>query len=122
MLADPTRATPLGITFVALFYPLSLLWLVTGALAAAAGKAALILLATLVVPAAIGLAYGLQTGSRPASVLAVLVFGLATLWRLTRVLTSHPDDLSNAVVGLLILFYLFTQYDYYRRPTQVSAS
>lgn len=108
---DTHRETPAGIVLLCLFLVVySLLWFVT----AAFGTGALAALSVGVAVGVLVLAYFLYAGSLVAWWLALLSVGASTLWRLVLVASGSPDNLSNAVVGTVLLAYLVSQREFYR--------
>jgi len=90
------------------------LWLLSWALGGLAGNR---ILATVALPVALGvllLASFLYRGSFLAWAVTLALVGGSTLWRLARVLAGRPDDLSNAVVGVVIVAYLLARREFFR--------
>lgn len=63
------------------------------------------------------LAYFLYIGNRTAWWITVAFVGGSTVWRLSLAVQGGMDNLTNAFVGVILLAYLTSKYDFYR-PTQ----
>ncbi|MFT4890012.1 MAG: hypothetical protein ACI9YT_000924 [Halobacteriales archaeon] len=113
--SSPTSRPPIGIRLVCLLLVLyGTLWLLSWGLGGLAGNG---LLATVAPPIALGvliLAYSLYRRSFVAWAITLALVGASTLWRLARVLGGRLDDLSNAVVGLVIVAYLLAKHEFFR--------
>ena len=112
---DVRRRTPGGIILLCLllvFY--SILWIVTWIVAGAVGNVAIAALSMMVAVSVLLLAYFLYVGSPAAWWIALVFLGGSTLWRLSLVAGGEPDNLLNAIVGILLVVYLVSQHDFYR--------
>jgi hypothetical protein len=109
--AAGNRRTPVGIVLLCLLLTVySVLWFVT----AGFGTGATAALSTSVAVGVLFLVYLLYTGSAVGWWLALAVIAGSTLWRFSLVARGYADNLSNAVVGLVILAYLVSQSEFYR--------
>lgn len=113
--SSPTSHPPTGILLVCLLLVLyGALWLLTWVLGGLAGNR---LLATVALPVALGvllLASSLYRGSFVAWAVTLALVGGSTLWRLARVLGGRLDDLSNAIVGVVIVAYLLARHEFFQ--------
>ncbi len=111
--------TPVGVILVSAVIVLyGLFWLLTWILAGISGNAAIALLSMAVAAGVLALAYFLYAGHRAAWWLTIILLGGSTVWRLSLVARGQPDNLLNAVVGVLLLLLLISQHDFYR-PTSL---
>lgn len=111
------RRTPVGIILVCVVLVLyGLFWLLTWGLAAMVGNELIVALAMGVAVGVLLLAYFLYIGHRAAWVVTIAFIGGSTAWRLSLVARGEPENLSNAVVGSILLLYLLSKHDFYR-PT-----
>jgi hypothetical protein len=102
---------PLGVVLLCLFFVVySGLWLVT----AAFGTTAMAALSVSVAVGVLIVTYLLYTGSAAGWWITLVLIGGSTLWRFTLVVRGRPDNLSNAVGGLVLLAYLVSQYEFYQ--------
>ena len=109
-----TGRTPIGVIAVCLLVVLyGGFWLLTGVLAVVAANGPVLLLSLVVGLAVLGLAGGLYDGSPVAWWVAVVVFGASTVWRLSRVAGGAAGDLTNAVVGAVVVGYLLWRRDFF---------
>lgn len=106
---------PLGIILVSLLFVLyGLFWILTWGLATVVGNGVVAGLSLVVAVVVLLVAYYLYSGVRLAWWIAVAAIGASTLWRMSLVAGGAPENLSNAVVGLLVLLYLLGRHEYYQ--------
>ena len=113
---ESKRRTPVGIVLCSLLLALfGVAWIGFGFLFGAGNLA---LISFLVGGSVLLVAYFLYRGSLLAWWLAVALIGGSALWRLGLIVEGRPDAVVSAVVSLVLVGYLFSQYDFYREtPT-----
>ena len=110
-----SEGTPPGVIFVCLLVLLyAAFWLLTDVLAAGAPDGPSVVLSAVVGVVVLGVTYSLFRGSRTAWWVAVVAFGVGTAWHLSLVAGGAVDDLTNAVLGVVVLGFLLWRRDYYR--------
>jgi hypothetical protein len=112
---ESRKRTPLGVILICLFLLFyGVFWVLTGALAGMVGNGPVVLVSVAVVVGVVLLAYFLYIGSRIAWLIAIASLVLSTLWRMSLVAGGEMDNISNAVVGLVIVLYLLSQHNFYQ--------
>lgn len=112
--AETQRRTPVGVLLCSLLLGLfGVAWIGFGFLIGGGG---LVLISWLVGGSVLLIAYFLSRGSLLAWWLAIAVIGGSTLWRLGLVVDGRPNAVVSAVVSLVLVGYLLSQYDFYREP------
>lgn len=109
--SDESSRTPVGIVLLCLLLVVyGLLWVVT----AAFGTGVLAALAPVVAAGSFLLAALLYAGSAVGWWLGVAFIGASTAWRLALLARGGSENLSNALVGLVLLAYLLGKRGFYR--------
>lgn len=119
MTDEPSRAgrTPFGVVLVSLVLVLyGVLWLLSWGLGGMTGSRVLATVALPIGLTALLLASFLYRQHFVAWAITLAFVGASTLWRFVRVLGGRVDDLSNAIVGLVIVAYLLARHERFR-PT-----
>lgn len=113
--ADGRRRTPVGIVLVSLLLGLfAIAWIGFGFLFGSGGLGGFALMGWLLGGTILLVAYFLYRGSFLAWWLAIALIGGSTLWRLGLVVDGRPNAVASAVVSLVLVGYLLSQYDFYR--------
>lgn len=114
-MTDSNQRTPLGITLLCLLLAAyGFLWLVAWFGFGAAGDGGIALLSLTVGSGVLLVAYFLHAGSRIAWGVALFSLGGSTLWRLSLVAGGATGNLSNVVVGTILVAYLLYRRSYFR--------
>ncbi|MCO8247029.1 MULTISPECIES: hypothetical protein [unclassified Haladaptatus] len=114
--AGEEKRTPLGISLLCLLLLLyAFFWMLAWMLSR--GSPVLEVIAVPIIVGLLLLAYLLYAGNRTGLWIAMVVLGGSTLWRFSLVVAGETGNLSNALVGVVLVLYLFSQRDYYRSTT-----
>lgn len=106
--------TPVGIILIcALLVLYAFLWFVTWLVAGTIGNGVIAVVSVPVSVAVLLLAYLLYHGNRTAWWIVLIFIGGSTLWRLALVVGGKPENLMNAIVGVALVLYLLSQYEFF---------